>query len=201
MVLDHVWGLFSHPREEWESIRDEPCTITKCYLKHILILAAIPAVSAYIGAVQVGWSVGGEDTVRLTSASALPMAVVFYGAMLVAVFVVGRLIFWMSQTYGAETTLAQSVVLAAYTGTPLFLVGVVALYPMPWLNMLFVILALFYTIYLLYTGVPVVMKINRERGFLFSSAVLTVGMVALVGMLAVTVILWGMGIGPAYTGS
>ncbi len=201
MVLDHVWGLFSHPREEWESIRDEPCTITKCYLKHILILAAIPAVSAYIGAVQVGWSVGGEDTVRLTSASALPMAVVFYGAMLVAVFVVGRLIFWMSQTYGAKTTLAQSVVLAAYTGTPLFLVGVVALYPMPWLNMLFVILALFYTIYLLYTGVPVVMKINRERGFLFSSAVLTVGMVALVGMLAVTVILWGMGIGPAYTGS
>ena len=70
---------------------------------------------------------------------------------------------------------------------------------MPWLNMLFVILALFYTIYLLYTGVPVVMQINRERGFLFSSAVLTVGMVALIGMLAFTVVLWGVGIGPAYT--
>lgn len=200
MVLDHVWGLFSHPREEWESIRDEPCTVTKCYLKHVLLLAAIPAVSAYVGAVEVGWSAGTE-TIRLTAASALPIAGLFYVAMLVAVFIVGRLIYWMSQTYGAQATLAQSVVLAAYTGTPLFLVGVVALYPLPWLNMLFGILALFYTIYLLYTGVPVVMKISKERGFLFSSAVLTVGMVTLVGMLAVTVILWGLGIGPTYTGS
>ena len=199
MVLNHVWGLFSNPQQEWESIRDEPCTVTMCYLRHVLILAAIPAVSAFIGAVQVGWSVGHE-TIRLTSTSALPIAVAFYLAMLAAVYVVGRLIHWMSQTFGAQTTLAQSIVLVTYTGTPLFLVGIVALYPMPWLNMLFGIVALLYTVYLLYTGVPVVMKITKEQGFLFSSAVLTVGMVTLVGMLAVTVILWGLGIGPAYTG-
>ncbi len=198
MVLNQVWGLFSEPQKEWEAIRDEPCTVTMCYLRHVLILAAIPAVSAYIGAVQVGWIVGSQETVRLTWTSALPIAVLFYLAMLAAVYVVGRLVYWMSQTYGAHTTLAQSVVLVAYTGTPLFLVGVVALYPMPWVNMLFVIVALMYTVYLLYTGVPVVMKITREQGFLFASAVLTVGMVTLVGMLAVTVILWGSGVGPAY---
>ena len=72
------------------------------------------------------------------------------------------------------------------------------MYPMPWLNMLFGIVALLYTVYLLFTGVPVVMKITKEQGFLFSSAVLTVGMVTLVGMLAVTVILWGSGLGPVF---
>jgi len=199
MVLHHVWGLFSHPRKEWGSIRDEPCTVTQCYLRHVLLLAAIPAVSAYIGAVQVGWSFGAGETLRLTAGSALGIAVLFYLAMLVAVFVVGRLIHWMSQTYGAQTSLAQSVVLAAYTGTPLFLIGIVALYPIPWVDMLFGILALFYTIYLLYTGVPIVMSITREQGFLFASAVLTVGMVTLVGVLAVTAILWGMGVAPVYT--
>ncbi len=198
MILNHVWGLFSHPQQEWESIRDEPCTVTMCYVRHVLILAAVPAISAYIGAVQVGWSVGAEETTRLTASSALPIAIAFYLAMLAAVYVVGRLIHWMSQTFGAQTTLAQSVVLVTYTGTPLFLVGIVALYPMPWVNMLFGIVALLYTVYLLYTGVPVVMKITKEQGFLFSSAVLTVGMVTLVGMLAVTVILWGSGLGPAY---
>lgn len=198
MILNHVWGLFSHPQQEWESIRDEPCTVTMCYVRHVLILAAVPAISAYIGAVQVGWSVGAEETTKLTASSALPIAVAFYLAMLAAVYVVGRLIHWMSQTFGAHTTLAQSVVLVTYTGTPLFLVGIVALYPMPWVNMLFGIVALLYTVYLLYTGVPVVMKITKEQGFLFSSAVLTVGMVTLVGMLAVTVILWGSGLGPAY---
>ncbi len=198
MILNHVWGLFSHPQQEWESIRDEPCTVTMCYVRHVLILAAVPAISAYIGAVQVGWSVGAEETTKLTASSALPIAIAFYLAMLAAVYVVGRLIHWMSQTFGAQTTLAQSVVLVTYTGTPLFLVGIVALYPMPWVNMLFGIVALLYTVYLLYTGVPVVMKITKEQGFLFSSAVLTVGMVTLVGMLAVTVILWGSGLGPAY---
>ncbi|MDJ0861876.1 MAG: Yip1 family protein [Gammaproteobacteria bacterium] len=197
-MLNHVWGLFSHPQQEWESIRDEPCTVTMCYVRHVLILAAVPAISAYIGAVQVGWSVGAEETTKLTASSALPIAIAFYLAMLAAVYVVGRLIHWMSQTFGAQTTLAQSVVLVTYTGTPLFLVGIVALYPMPWVNMLFGIVALLYTVYLLYTGVPVVMKITKEQGFLFSSAVLTVGMVTLVGMLAVTVILWGSGLGPAY---
>ncbi len=198
MILNHVWGLFSHPQQEWESIRDEPCTVTMCYVRHVLILAAVPAISAYIGAVQVGWSVSAEETTKLTASSALPIAIAFYLAMLAAVYVVGRLIHWMSQTFGAQTTLAQSVVLVTYTGTPLFLVGIVALYPMPWVNMLFGIVALLYTVYLLYTGVPVVMKITKEQGFLFSSAVLTVGMVTLVGMLAVTVILWGSGLGPAY---
>jgi len=198
MVLGHVWGLFSHPHREWESIRDEPCTIVGCYLRHVLILAAVPAVSAFVGAVHVGWSVGVGEPLKLTVSSALPIAVLFYLAMLVAVYVVGRLIYWMAQTYGAQVTLAQSVTLAAYTATPLFLVGVVALYPMLWVDMLFGILALFYAVYLLYTGVPIVMKITAEQGFLFSSAVLTVGMVVLVGILAVTVILWGMGFGPVY---
>ena len=55
-----------------------------------------------------------------------------------------------------------------------------------------------YTVYLFYTGVPVVMRIPPERGFLFSSAVLAFGMVALVAMLAVTVILWSQGFGPSF---
>ncbi len=199
MILNHVWGLFSHPQKEWEAIRDDPCTVIGCYLRHVLIVAAVPAVSAYIGAVQVGWSFGVGEPVKLTPESALPIAVLFYLAMLAAVFVIGKLIHWMSQTYGADTTLDQSVLLAAYTGTPLFLIGIVALYPIPWLNMLFGIAALFYTVYLLYTGVPVVMKVTKEQGFLFASAVLTVGMVTLVGILAVSVILWGTGVAPVYT--
>ena len=88
--------------------------------------------------------------------------------------------------------------LAAYTGTPLFLAGVIALYPLVWLNMLVGLVALGYTVYLLYTGVPIVMQISKEQGFMFSTAVLTVGMVTLVGILAVTVLLWGFGFGPAF---
>ena len=59
--------------------------------------------------------------------------------------------------------------------------------------------ALAYTVYLLYTGVPVMMGVNQERGFLFASAVLAVGLVMLVAVLGVMAMLWSMGIGPEVT--
>ncbi|NIU11195.1 MAG: hypothetical protein GWN81_20645, partial [Phycisphaerae bacterium] len=56
-----------------------------------------------------------------------------------------------------------------------------------------------YTVYLLYSGVPIMMGISQERGFLFSSALVTFGLVAFVAMLAITVILWGFGLAPEFT--
>jgi hypothetical protein len=43
------------------------------------------------------------------------------------------------------------------------------------------------------------MNIPSDEGFLFSSSVLAVGLVVLVSMMALSVILWGMGVGPVYT--
>jgi hypothetical protein len=42
------------------------------------------------------------------------------------------------------------------------------------------------------------MEIPEERGFLFSSAVLAVGLVALVSVLAATAMLWGSGFAPQF---
>lgn len=198
MILSHVWGLLSHPENEWKTIRKENCTIGKCYCSHVLLLAAIPPVAGYIGTTQVGWQVVTREVHKLTPASAFWIAILSYLTILVAVFTIGKLIHWMGQTYGTKQTLSQCIALAAYTATPLFLMGIMLLYPMLWLNLLLGLLALAYTVYLLYTGVPTVMGISRERGFLFSTAVLAVGLVALVAVLTATVILWDIGIGPVF---
>ena len=198
MLLSHVWGLFAHPEEEWKTIRKENCTIGRCYCSHVLVLAAIPALAGYIGTTQVGWQILTAEVHRLTHQSALWIAIVSYFTMLVAVFTIGKLIHWMGQTYGTKQSLSQCIALAAYTATPLFLIGVMLLYPVLWLNLLIGLVALAYTVYLLYLGVPIVMGVTKERGFLFSSAVLAVGLVALVAVLAATVILWDIGIGPAF---
>lgn len=199
MVLEHVWGLFAHPKEEWKDIHDQQCSVTRCYCSHVLFLAAIPAVAGLIGTSQVGWSVAGDIPVKLEFYSALRIAVAFYFAMLVTVFVIGKMIHWMGQTYGAKQSLPQCIALAAYTATPLFLIGLMLFYPIPWLDFLVGIFALSYTVYLLYLGLPVMMEVNEDKGFLFSSAVLAVGLVMLVGLLGTSVILWSAGIGPVFT--
>jgi hypothetical protein len=199
MLLSHVWGLLSHPEQEWKTIRKEHCTVTRCYCSHVLILAAIPAIAGYIGTTMVGWQVTGREVHKLTPDSALQIAILFYFTMLVGVFSIGALIHWMGKTYGSKQPLPQCIALAAYTATPLFLIGIMMLYPKLWLNMVIGLPALAYTVYLLYVGVPVMMGIPKERGFLFASAVLAVGLVMLVAVLVTSVILWGMGIGPVFS--
>jgi hypothetical protein len=124
--------------------------------------------------------------------------VLYYLVILAAVFVVGKAIHWMATTYGATPTLSECVRLAAFTATPLLLIGVMQFYPVLWVNFVVGLAALAYTVYLLYTGVPIMMNVSAERGFLFSSAVITFGLVALVAMLVITVMLWGMGLAPEF---
>ena len=198
-MIHHVWGLFAHPDQEWQEIRGDRETISHMYLSHVLILAAIPAVSAYIGTTQVGWAFGGGDAVRLTQSSALQMTILSYLAMLAGVAAMGAFIHWMARTYDARPSLTDSVVFAAYCATPLFIGGLAALYPNLWLAMGVGTLAVCYTAYLLYVGIPAFMNIPKDEGFMFSSSVLAVGLVVLVAMMALSVILWGMGVGPEYT--
>jgi hypothetical protein len=75
-------------------------------------------------------------------------------------------------------------------------------YPVLWLNLLIALPALAYTVYLLYTGLPVMMNVPEDRGYLYASSVLGVGLVMLVGVLAATVVLWSTGgIGPQFVAS
>jgi len=198
-MIHHVWGLFTHPDEEWQEIRGEEESISHMYLTHVLILAAIPVICAYFGTTRVGWAIGDGAPVMLTEASALQMTILTYIAMLAGVGVMGAFVHWMARTYDANPSMTQSVVFAAYCATPLFIAGISALYPSLWLAMIVGTAAICYTVYLLYIGIPTFMNIPSDEGFMFSSSVLAVGLVVLVAMIATSVILWGFGVGPVYT--
>lgn len=56
-----------------------------------------------------------------------------------------------------------------------------------------------YSVYLLYTGVPILMHIPEERGFIYASSIVTCGLVLLVSIIAGSVILWNLGLGPQFS--
>src|SRR5690554_345138 len=125
MLLSHAFGLFTHPDQEWVSIRKEHENPTRLYVAYIAILAAIAPVCAYISTAHFGWSVGSERLIKLTEISAVQLSVLTYVAMLVGVFALGYAINWMAKTYGAkeEHVPSNGIALAAYSCTPLFLAG------------------------------------------------------------------------------
>jgi hypothetical protein len=197
-MLSHLIGILVNPSEEWKKIRDVECTIGKCYCGYVFIMAAIAPICGYIGTTVFGWEIGAREAIKLSTDSALVIAIAYYLVMLVGVFSMGLMIQWMGKTYGSEQNLSRCVRLAAFTATPLFLVGVFEVFPILWLNFVVGLPALAYSVKLLYTGVPIMMEIDHERGFLFSSAVLAVGMVALIVMMVATAILWFNGFAPQF---
>jgi len=197
-MMNHVFGLFAHPDKEWQEIRSEEESISHIYLTHVLLLAAIPALSAYIGTTQVGWSIAGGAPVTLVEGSALGMVILSYLTMLVGVAVMGGFIHWLARTYDAKPRLSRCIVFAAYTATPLFIGGLAALYPNLWLAIIVGTASICYTVYLLYVGIPTFMSIPKDEGFLFSSSVLAVGLVTLVAIIALSVVIWSAGLGPVY---
>ena len=200
MLFRRIIGLFTSPQQEWIRIRDEKASAQLVLWGYVAVLGLIPPVCAYFGTTQTGWTVGFADPIRLTAASALPISFFYYVAILLTVVLVGKTVQWMAQTYGvSDPEFSACIAVAAYPATPLLLVGVVQLFPILWVNYLIGLPALVYSIYLLYSGIPVVMEIPAERGFLFASAILAVSLVTLVGLLVATVILWGLGVHPEFT--
>lgn len=199
-MISHVAGLFTHPQQEWQEIRDTEESVSHLYFSHVLLLALIPPVSMFIGTTKVGWIIGNGAPVMLTESSAMIMSVLMYLALLTGVGVIGAFIEWMSRTYDSAPGLGRCIVFAAYTATPLFIAGLCALYPNVILIMLVGIGAVFYTVYLLYSGIPIFMKIPEDEGFVYASSILTIGLVMFVALMAITVLIWSFGFGPAYTG-
>ncbi len=197
-MLSHLFGILLNPSEEWKKIRDAECTIGKFYCGYVFIMAAIAPISGYFGTTRFGWEIGAREAVKLSPDSALIIAIAYYLVMLIGVSSMGLMIHWMGKTYGAEQNLSRCIRLAAFTATPLFLVGIVELFPILWLNFVLGLPALAYSVKLLYTGVPIMMEIEDERGFLFSSSILAVGMVALIVMMVATAILWFNGFAPQF---
>ncbi len=196
-MIQHAFGLMLSPRKEWDKISssaEQP--------KHLLfsaLFAVVPAVAFYYGVAEVGWEIRDGETTRLTSSSALRICMLFYLGQVASILCIGYFIHWMSSTYGAASTLTKGVAIAGYCATPLFIAGIVGVYPHLMTDLMVGVLAASWALYLLYTGIPIVMSIPQDRGFLFASAVVGVCLVIFVALLSATVILWDMGFAPEFT--
>lgn len=200
-MIQHTFGLLFRPSHQWRSISELPQSSQNILVLYPFVFAILPAVAWYWGTSRVGWTVGTYDEViKLTEASALQVNILFYCVMVAAVGAIGYFIHWMSDTYGAEnSTIAKGIMIAGLTSTPLFVAGLVGFYPVLWIDLLIGVAAISWSVYLMYLGIPIVMHIPQERGFLFSSAILAISLVILVCIMVISILAWDYGAAPAFT--
>lgn len=188
--MNEIITILFNPRAAWASLASKSDESIKARLLLVLALATIPPIGFYFGATRIGWSIADSHLTAVTPASAIPLAVLFYLALVASMVVIGLAAHWMSQTYNASSFPLKGVVMVGYANLPIFFAGFLAFRPVWWFDIIVATLACCYTIRLLYLGVPPMMKVPEDRGMLYASALFAVALVYAVAVLVATVILW-----------
>ncbi len=180
--------------EELSDTRPDPHVV---FLKYVLWLAVIPPVFAYIGASNFGWRLGAAEPLFVPAGDLALISIGYFFALLFGFVSTAIVAQWMASTYGARHSLGIHFALVTIIAAPLVVGSVMHLFPHIFLNIVVLIPTLMWSMYLLYKGLPIVLKISPERGMLMASALIGYLLVAAVSFLGITVALWGRGIGPS----
>ncbi|HAI05233.1 MAG TPA: YIP1 family protein, partial [Pantoea sp.] len=76
--MNHVWGLLAHPNQEMRHIKQENESVSHHYTHHVLLMAAVPVICAFIGTTQLGWNLGEGQFVQLNLATGIGLGILFY---------------------------------------------------------------------------------------------------------------------------
>ena len=192
-----IFQLIRKPSVVFRELAKSEPTAISVFFKLAVWLLTLPPLFAYFGSSNFGWQLGVDEPIILSPGALAAVSVAYFATLvfgLISVAVVAR---WMSQTYGARDNLGVHLALITLVAVPLLLGSAIHLYPHAFINLLVLVPALMWSMYLLYRGLPIVLEIDPQRGMLMSSALIAYLLVAAVSLLGVTVVLWGHGIGPA----
>lgn len=180
--------------EELSETRPEPHVI---FFKYVIWLAIAPPIFAYIGAANFGWRLGAEMPLYVDAEGLVFISIAYFFALLFGFVSTALISQWMASTYGARHSLGIHFAVVTIIAAPLAVGSVIHLFPHVFLNVIVLIPTLIWCMFLLYRGLPVVLKISPERGMLMASSIIGYLLVAAVSLLGLTVALWQRGIGPS----
>jgi hypothetical protein len=182
-LISRAKGILLQPRPTWKEIDGEFTKPAELWGKYILPLAAIGPIATTIGTILFGERIAFTSlTNPVPLSTAITRGVAAYVLALVSVFVVSQIISLLAPGFGGQKNDVQALKAAAYSSTAAWLGGVFGLIPA--LGIVSLIFAL-YSLYLLYVGLPIVMKVPQDRAMGYTAVVIIVTIVVFLIMGAI----------------
>lgn len=188
-LVDRARNLLLTPGTEWPVIAQEAPTPQELYTGYACIVAAVPAVAAFVGLSLVGFDLMGRH-VRVGLLAGFGSMLTHYVLTLLAVYLWSLLIDAIAPNFGGDKDPAQALKLAVYSATAAWLAGVFSLIPaLSGLGVLGL-----YSLYLFYVGAPVLMKVPPDKALGYTAVCVLAGVVISVVVGAVSAMFMpGMG--------
>jgi Yip1 domain len=174
-LFSRAWGLVTSPKAEWEQIRAEETTIPNILVGYVAPLAAIlPVANLLAQTWDVGFaSLGGR----------IIAAIVGWVVGVAMVYLLGLIINATAENFDSLRDELAAQKLAAYSLTPFFLSTLVIVVWPPLFWVTFFPLA--FMVFLIYRGLPILMRTREDRAPAYTATVTIVAMVTLILQMAI----------------
>jgi hypothetical protein len=164
-LVARVQNILTKPAAEWDVINTETATVGGLYAGYACILAAIPAIASIIGGILfthllVVAIIGG---------------VLSYVLSLVGLFIIAFIVDALAPSFGAQKSQIQALKLVTYANTAGWVAGIGGLFP-PIAGLLALVGGI-YGLYLMYLGLPKLMKSPADKTTVYFIVILVVAAV------------------------
>jgi hypothetical protein len=175
-IVERIKGIILKPKEEWDVIAGETTSTADLLKNYALPLAAIGAVAGFIGSSIIGVSLGPLGTFRVPMVTGLVGGVVGLGIALASVFILGLIVDALAPKFGGEKNSAQALKVAVYSYTPMWVAAVLNVLPVfRALAVLGGLAGAVWGIYVLYLGLPRLMKCPQDKAVVYTVVVVLCG--------------------------
>ena len=157
-------------------------SVTSLFTGYVAILAAIPAIAAFIGAALLG--VYFTSVLQIPLAAGLGGLILTYVLSLGGIYLAALIIEKLAPTFQSQGTINDALKLVAYSYTALWVAGICSLLPV--IGILGVLAGIIYSIYLFYLGVPVIMKTPQDKVvvYMIAAAIVIIVIYFVISMIA-----------------
>jgi uncharacterized membrane protein len=164
-LVERAKNIIITPKTEWEAVVNEEPDIQQILLGYVLPLALIPTIASIIGWGVVGMF--GFKSFTYGIAMGLVQIIQAFLAVLLAGFVIDAL----APSFGSQKNMGRAVQLIAYSMTPIWVAGILNIFPaLGWLASLIGL----YGLFLMYLGLAPLMKTAEDKkvGYLVVSIII-----------------------------
>ena len=156
-LIDRAKNIIVSPKTEWDRIAGEATPAQQLIVGYVLPLAGAAAIAGFIGSALFAGMFGGAIGIGFAAVGAIIHLVM----AVVSVFVLGFIVDALAPTFSGQKNFEQALKVTAYSYTPAWVFGLLAI--IPFLGWLAALVGGLYAIYLLYLGLPKLMKSPEEK--------------------------------------
>jgi len=168
-TFNNAIALLKNPVGYMTQNKNLSVPLNSLMINYVAILALIPFVGRLLGDLIFESRTGGVGY-------AIAGSIIAYILDLIAVFVIGIVIWKLAPSFKTTANQEKATLLSAYVYTPTFFIGILSIVPV--LGYL-AVLGLLYGLYILYRGLPIVLNTPVDRTVMYTIAVLVVSLIIL----------------------